>query len=328
VPVDLERAESLFGKLDDLLSKTRAKPLPERVHHIRTTTRRVEALLETLLGKSDAPRKLMKRLGRLRKRAGKVRDMDVQMAALRTVKIGREPERKVHLMQYLSDRRLKFQDRLVEELDADASRKLRKQLAKVKNGLFPAPAISAPVAEEQASPARKPKYADAATLSAKLDPVGLALRRFAAVARAFSELDENNLHEFRTECKRVRYTTEMAVADEEARHVLDLLKEMQDQVGDWHDWQVLTAEAAQLFADPGPESALIAALRNMTQAKFTASRNHCLGNRRELLKLYRERNRRLRQDALAAAAERKKSQPAEAQAESPTLVAAGGSGAA
>lgn len=325
--VDLERAESLFGKLDDLLSKTRAKPLPERVHHIRTTTRRVEALLETLLGKSTAPHKLMKRLRRLRKRAGKVRDMDVQMAALRTVKIGREPERKVHLMQYLSDRRLKFQDRMVEELDADASRKLRKQLSKAKDALFPATIVSTPVVEADPTAKRKPKFADAATLSAKLDPLGMSLRRFAAVVRAFPDFSENNLHDFRTECKRVRYTAEMATADDEARLVLDLLKEMQDQVGDWHDWQVLTSEAAQLFADPGPESALIAALRNMTQAKFTAARNHCIENRRQLLKIYRERNRRLRQEALAAAG-RKKSRPAETQADSPTLVAAGGSGAA
>jgi hypothetical protein len=42
---------------------------------------------------------------------------------------------------------------------------------------------------------------------------------------------------------------------------------MQDRIGDWHDWLQLTARAQKLFGGPG-DSALVAALRNITRAKY------------------------------------------------------------
>src|SRR5574340_225906 len=89
--VDLERTRSLFRRMEQVISKTRSKPLPERVHQVRTTARRLEALLETLYPDPDRrTRKLMQRLARLRRRAGGVRDVDVQIVALRKLKIRSE----------------------------------------------------------------------------------------------------------------------------------------------------------------------------------------------------------------------------------------------
>ena len=42
---------------------------------------------------------------------------------------------------------------------------------------------------------------------------------------------------------------------------------MQDLIGDWHDWLKLTQRAEGLFAGV-QRSAMIAALRNVTRAKF------------------------------------------------------------
>ena len=42
---------------------------------------------------------------------------------------------------------------------------------------------------------------------------------------------------------------------------------MQDRIGDWHDWLQLTARAQKLLGGPS-DSALVAALRNITRAKY------------------------------------------------------------
>ena len=47
---------------------------------------------------------------------------------------------------------------------------------------------------------------------------------------------------------------------------------MQDAIGDWHDWAQLTERAEKLFG-AAQESALAAALRNVTRAKFRQAVN-------------------------------------------------------
>jgi hypothetical protein len=42
---------------------------------------------------------------------------------------------------------------------------------------------------------------------------------------------------------------------------------MQDRIGDWHDWLQLQTRAQKLFGGPS-DSALVAALRNITRAKY------------------------------------------------------------
>ncbi len=276
VAFDLERNQSLFSKMDGLLAKTRAHPLPERVHQVRTTARRLEALIETLCPQPrGTEKKLLKRLARLRRRAGKVRDLDVQISALRTLKIGRESERKTHLLESLADDRRRREQRFADALDKESVRKLRNQLRRAASDLFPA-GLTDPVAAS---------WAD--TAPAALDPVPLALARFAVLSRRQRGFTEDNLHPFRTACKRIRYIAEMAGNhDPLARHVVELLKRIQDEAGEWHDWSTLTAAAEKLFASSS-SSPLISALRNITRAKFAHALNIVADSRRQLLALSR-----------------------------------------
>ena len=78
----------------------------------------------------------------------------------------------------------------------------------------------------------------------------------------------------------------MAGKDPQARRVVELLKRIQDEVGDWHDWLTLTATAESLFP-PAIASALIAALRNVSKAKFVHALNVVQDTRRQLLALHR-----------------------------------------
>jgi len=75
---------------------------------------------------------------------------------------------------------------------------------------------------------------------------------------------------------------EMAGDDPEARRIVNPIKRMQDAIGDWHDWLTLTQTAQKLFAEPvdGP---LLAALRNVTRAKFVEATRHASELKRTLL---------------------------------------------
>ncbi len=95
-----------FRSLSRTLVKLSSKPRAENVHRFRTGTRRLQILLGELSPQLDrSQKKLLKLLGRIRKRAGKVRDLDVQLAALRSLKIPQEPRRKTQLVNHLIELR-------------------------------------------------------------------------------------------------------------------------------------------------------------------------------------------------------------------------------
>ncbi|MBZ5569409.1 MAG: CHAD domain-containing protein [Acidobacteriia bacterium] len=270
--VDNARTLALLRKLDQLLGKTHAKLVAERVHLIRTTARRLEALLETLADQSDRrQRKLRKRLKCLRRGAGGVRDIDVQIAALRRLMIGREQERKARLMQALVEKRSEREQELVNALDHKDVQKLRKGLQRWS---------------EEISSAAKPERKTPVTPAQEFDGVAASLRRFSTLSRQVSALTPENLHAYRTRCKQIRYIAEMAGNTLQAKRVVEPLKLVQDAIGDWHDWQTLTETAESLFSH-SPDSALMAALRNVTNAKFVEARGLCQESRRTLMAQFR-----------------------------------------
>jgi CHAD domain-containing protein len=272
VTVDNARSLALIRKLDQLLAQTHAKPQPERVHLIRTTARRLEALLETLGSGADRKeRKLRKRLKRLRRKAGGVRDIDVQIAALRKLKIGREQERKARLMQALNEQRSQREQGLAKALANKNVQKVRKALHRWSAGV---------------SATAKPEPAASAAGAREDDAVAAPLRMFASLARQVRTLTPENLHAYRTRCKRIRYVAEMAGKVSGAKRIVNQLKRMQDAAGDWHDWQTLTQTAESLFTR-ALASGLVAALRNVTNAKFVQARGVCQEARRALLAEYR-----------------------------------------
>ena len=303
MPVDSERTRSLIRKLDQLLAKTRAQPLPERVHQIRTTSRRLESVLDTLYPRQDKrQRRLRRRFRRLRRGAGGVRDVDVQIVALRKLHIGRENERRTRLMQALNDLRALREQKLRDELAAKSARKLRKALQRWGSELAPAaapnPAPASPLAEATVVEGGLARPVLPVDPWARLDPLPMALRRFARITRQMRDLTPDNLHAYRTECKRVRYLAEMAPNDA-GKHAVELLKRIQDVAGDWHDWLTLTGTAESLFAR-SLDSALVAALRNVTNAKFVEAHGAVLELRRELLAEYRAMLARKRAGKAAA----------------------------
>lgn len=241
MPVDQTQYRIVFQKLDRQLTRVARKLDPSSVHKVRTYSRRVEALLGDLVPEPNRnDRKLLKLLARLRKKAGRVRDLDVQMSNLRSLKITSEAGQKSQLQRALVQERGKQAKKLAQSVDKEQTRELRKRLKRAAGDL------EIPESTRQLS---------------------VTMREFAQLGRSQGPLTEKTLHQYRIAGKRARYLAEFAGKDPNAQRVIEQLKRMQDVIGDWHDWLKLSERAEELFGGVR-DSALVAALRNLTRAKF------------------------------------------------------------
>ncbi len=274
--IDWERNQLLFRRLSRTLGKIARKPQPEAVHQFRTTARRLESVLGALAPEpSRNQRKLLKQIGRVRSRAGRLRDVDVQIAALATVKLTTETVRKQRLMKSLAEMRSRREKKLLASLEARDVRKLRERLWQAAFEL----GISGRRTAAEAPVRARPEPA--------LDPVREALRRFAAMVREHSALTEETLHTYRIKGKRARYLAEMAgSSDPAAAEIVAALKRMQDAIGDWHDWWALAGTAEKVFAEPQP-CPFVMAIRNIMHARFDAAVRVSTEVRRRLLAMQR-----------------------------------------
>src|SRR4051812_1977598 len=106
MPLDPNRFVKPAKKLRKLLKKTDRKPDPDAVHDLRTNIRRIEAVLEVLSLEPDGKHSsIIKPLGRIRKRAGKVRDIDVLTGFASSVHVQNENDCMVRLLENLGARR-------------------------------------------------------------------------------------------------------------------------------------------------------------------------------------------------------------------------------
>src|SRR5579864_9190527 len=133
MPIAPKRSRVIFQKLDRDLIKLSSKPQAENVHRLRTGTRRLQILLGELSPQMKrSEKKLLKLLGRIRRRAGKVRDLDVQLAALRSLKIPREPRRKTQLVNHLIELRGRQEKKLRKEVPKETVREVRRRLKRAE----------------------------------------------------------------------------------------------------------------------------------------------------------------------------------------------------
>jgi len=179
-------------------------------------------------------------LGRIRKRAGRVRDLDVQVAALRSLKVPLEPRRKTQLMQRLLELRAEHERKLAKLLKKGQIRELRKRIKRAARGV-------------KFEPSR--------------DPLLIARKILSPVTAATGAVNDDLLHQYRIAVKRARYAAEFAPKSAEAAQFVASLKQLQDALWNWHDWMTLTQTATEHLGEVS-QSSLVAALHNVTRGKF------------------------------------------------------------
>jgi len=259
------RTQALFEKLQQI-SRLSSGAGPEVVHQLRTTIRRIETVVGARPEPGRNEKKLLKQLRRLRRRAGKVRDLDVQIEALRSLGLEGITRDRARVVSFLQQARAKQERKLQRSFQDEADSGLRKRLRRASDHLqqeLPKPAELQP--------------AQGRLLSAALD-------KFAAAVKRRPTLTEENLHAFRIDCKRARYLAEMAGEGPGVTEVIEQLKGIQDSIGAWHDWLTATATAKSVLS-PAGQLPLLSALRTGTRAKYLEALRITAGAKRTLLEM-------------------------------------------
>jgi CHAD domain-containing protein len=241
--------EHLHSEFFAALEACRVRPQPKSVHQLRTTTRRMEALLNTAKrrrgGNVKFGRKVdkaLKALKPIRKAAGPVRDMDVQRGLL------------ADLLKAKGDA-LPVAERNTFNGEA---RKLQAKLKKYRKDTATELASVIAAAEDE-------EFRIISLLKTDLSKLkwmfllkdAQAIERLSA--RSLDIGDPDSLHAYRKRSKFSRYLAEMEEQESApAEQFAKRMKKVLDAIGAWHDWMLLTQLATKTL---GKSSALAKILK-------------------------------------------------------------------
>jgi CHAD domain-containing protein len=226
------------GKLRKALKKLRKDTSPDAVHKLRTRTRRLEAMIAALaLDSRNNERLLLRALKPLRRKAGRVRDMDVLTRFASRPQLHGEEQCSIQLLERLGAERER-QAMKLEDLTRAQYPEVRKRLRKFATVLNRTlPQDRKPSTKAKSRSRRWTKQATAVALELEGE-----LRRWPT-------LNRDNLHPFRLKVKKLRYVLQMAEGNESG--FVAALGEVKDAIGEWHDWQELSEIAKELIQHSG-----------------------------------------------------------------------------
>lgn len=316
----LGHLRSVADALNKEVAAALEKAEVEVVHKLRTGTRRVEATLETILRERGdrtfadqtlpgAAEAWLGELKKLRRAAGEVRDLDVHreivddefLKASKNAKRGAQKgalkdapaddttaqpspatsaqpaqpsdasappqqsemvlrEQAESLDDWLAGRRHKRADKLVRKLS-----KLQGDLRSNEDAFLAA-------AQQDGGRQRR---------GAPRNPGLLSLEDFLRLVDQMPVLEAANLHDFRKGAKKARYVAEAGDDDPWSKAIGKAIKQVQDAIGDWHDWLVLGEEAEQALGAAG--AALRERIATGTTLRFTRAMTITERMRRRLL---------------------------------------------
>ena len=247
-----QRSKDFSDDLSKFVSKLPEGVTEKGVHRLRTTIRRVQTLVsftQPKLGKKQ--QKALDELQVLRKRAGKVRDLDIQMGLLGSIgNRSASADRRV-LLEALKKKRTRQAERLTASLKKLETSKFLKRLDRVTEKAVTGAHVSDNAGE----------------------PLQAAQKELAEMAVEYSSrqvLKPARLHELRIKLKLLRYRAELAAENPEQKEFVERVKSVQDSIGEWHDWEMLAESAEELFADR-INCALLLEVRSLLAARFSSA---------------------------------------------------------
>lgn len=249
--LDVKNIHKPLRKLRKLLKKLSNPPAPEQVHELRTASRKLETSFHVLsLASRGNERRILKHVARLRKRAGKVRDMDVLTSYAANVHAEGEDECAIQLLEQLGANRKKYAKTLrstIRQYGPGVRRRLKLSSTRVDTFLRQS-------AKDSAN--RKPAPAEAAVSVLKLS----------SELSSPSRLGRASLHPYRLKVKELRNLLQMA--DNMSRQdLIDELGKAKDAIGEWHDWEELIGVANDAL-DHAPRCRLLRELKRISNEKY------------------------------------------------------------
>src|SRR5437868_2385018 len=227
------------------IANLRHQPTSKGAHFYRTSLRRFQAWSEIFHPHIDPEQQqTLKFLDRLRRATGKLRDSEVHLDLLAGLK-DLESKEKKRLEKSLRARKKSYRKKLKSVLRDS-----------ILSGIWRALRV---LDESPGQPSEPTHPIDAAA--------GLALQEFRAFVQRRGPLSGGNLHEYRLECKRFRYTAELAGKTPQGEMLIAEWKAVQDVIGEWHDYLTLSELAQSVLGD----SALHAKLMEYAHNKYRES---------------------------------------------------------
>jgi CHAD domain-containing protein len=257
----VEELRKQAGRLEAALSVGVATPTTKAVHELRSSTRRVEAQLELLATVKGLPpyrpaaRKVSRRLEKLRRVAGRVRDCDVQDKLLKD-----EDHAMSSAVEAPSDL-TKSQEKLRKRIARDRQRSERKLVAAIEQQL---PKLTRDT--EELLGALKP----AKELEVSVDELLATIAQTMERMLRSREKGEEHLHDLRKAAKRARYQCE-TMSGSQAAAMAKRLEELQDAGGAWHDLLDLATVCHKEFGAEHPLSRVLEHLRDERLDKYLAN---------------------------------------------------------
>jgi CHAD domain-containing protein len=284
-----EHLRKLTATLRGNLEKCATEPDIDPVHDLRTGTRRLQAMVEAILRErnddslQESAEKWLDALKKMRRAAAPVRDLDVHRKLLRNlVKYGGEDGTgKTAVPDGVTGIVTSPAPDIVEApATALPTNSVTHQAEHLDAWLHHARQHNAATLKKRAAKLLSKFDGEAKGFETAMTqgprtrhrPLGaaiVALESFARLMHEMQQLDANNLHDFRKGAKKARYIAESAAEDAHALAIGKVLKKLQDDIGDWHDWLVLSDEARAALGDEGKE--LIALLDAERDRRYVSS---------------------------------------------------------
>ncbi|MGQ0642039.1 MAG: CHAD domain-containing protein [Gemmatimonadaceae bacterium] len=252
-----EKADARRGTADD----------SEALHDMRVAMRRLRSWLRAMDEVlHDVGKKTRKRLDAIADASNTSRDAEVLLDWLGDRVDGLAPRERAalrHLVAVISERKARADEKLQEEIDQNLERTLRtlrRRLSRHAVPVNPADGVSDPTFGSVIAPAilnQEAAFAD-------------------GLAGVESIQDDERIHRARIQGKRLRYLLEpLADANDEAKGLVQRLKQLQDAFGEVHDAHLWSRELGNALEDAAHVDALaIAALaRSETSVKRKRSRS-------------------------------------------------------
>jgi len=262
--LDEKRVLKPFKKLRKLLATLDRQPTPEQVHDLRTSSRRIEATLEAVppaFGRNE--QRLLRQTAKVRRQAGKVRDMDVLTGYAKALDSYGEQDCIVQLVEHLGAKRHQYAaklHRLVKQRRVSLRQTLKKSDKTLRKAL---------------TRARDGKSQDLSREAAA------TVLQLSAELREPSRLNKANLHPYRLKVKQLRYVLQNTSSDAD-QALVKALGEVKDAIGEWHDWEELIAIAEKSLDKRHAGCKLVRALRAISHRKF----GHALSSAERMRKEY------------------------------------------
>ncbi len=250
MPATDEKAVQSLRKLRKQMKKAARQPSPKQVHAIRTKSRRVEALVHAFRLDSKCKGKpLLKAIEPVRKKAGKVRDMDVLIGFATTLSNEGEEQCLIQLLEHLASIRVR------------SARKLCKTIAAQRKQISGGVKRCTKFVEKQFDGSTGRMTAEREWSA---DATAAALEIWTELS-TWPQLKASNLHPFRLKVKELRYILQLVKND--TNKFVRALGDVKDIIGEWHDWNELAAIEADALHH-GTQCALTKQIRSVTRQKL------------------------------------------------------------